>query len=68
MHACGMHDEKLLSLAELAGRTGLPAAWLRREADAGRIPCIRAGRRRMFNVSAVLKVLAERPNPEVPRG
>lgn len=54
-----MHNEKLLSLAELADHTGLPVAWLRREADAGRIPCIRAGRRRMFNPTTVLKVLAE---------
>lgn len=63
-----MADEKLLSLNQLSDHTGLPAAWLRREADAGRIPCIRAGRRRMFNTAAVLKVLAERQNPEVARG
>lgn len=58
-HAFRMHD-KLLSLHQLADRTGLPTAWLRREADAGHLPCIRAGRRRMFDLTAVLKALAER--------
>lgn len=51
---------KLLTLNQLSERTGLPAAWLRREADAGRLPCIRAGRLRMFDLDAVLKALAER--------
>ncbi len=53
-------DSKLLTVHELAERTGLPAAWLRREADAGRLPCIRAGRLRVFDLEAVLKALAER--------
>lgn len=53
-------DAKLLTLNQLSERTGLPAAWLRREADAGRLPCIRAGRLRMFDLAAVLKALAER--------
>jgi len=35
-------------------------AWLKREADAGRLPCIRAGRWRMFDLDAVLKALCER--------
>jgi len=53
-------DSKLLTVHELAERTGIPAAWLRREADAGRLPCIRAGRLRVFDLEAVLKALAER--------
>lgn len=60
-------DAKLLSVSQLSERTGLPAAWLRREADAGRLPCIRAGRRRMFNLATVLKALAERGESGVPR-
>jgi hypothetical protein len=55
-----MHSAKLLTLNQLADATGLPLAWLRREADAGRLPCLLAGRRRMFDLDAVLKVLAER--------
>jgi Helix-turn-helix domain len=50
-------DTNLLTLHQLAEHTGLPVAWLRREADAGRLPCIRAGRRRMFDLEAVLKAL-----------
>lgn len=51
---------KLVSLPELSDLTGLPMAWLRREADAGRLPCLRVGRRRMFDPEAVRKVLAAR--------
>lgn len=61
-------DAKLLTLNQLSERTALPAAWLRREADAHRLPCIRAGRQRMFDLTAVLKVLKERQECEVPRG
>lgn len=61
-------DAKLLTLHKLAERTGLPAAWLKREADAGRLPCIRAGRLRMFDLAAVLKALAERQESGVARG
>ena len=38
----------------------VPAAWLRREVDAGRIPCLCAGRNRLFDVEAVVTVLAQR--------
>ncbi len=48
-----------IRLEELAQTTRLPAAWLKREADAGRLPCIRAGRLRMFDLAAVLKALAD---------
>jgi len=61
-------DTKLLTLNQLAERTGLPVAWLRREADAGRLPCIRAGRLRMFDLVAVLKALAVRQENEVRDG
>lgn len=52
--------EKFLTLGDLAERTGLPVAWLKREADARRIPCIVASRRRMFDLEAVHKALADR--------
>jgi hypothetical protein len=55
-----MHAEKLIRLDDLAEQTGLPAAWLQREADGGRIPCLLVGRSRMFDRNAVLHVLAER--------
>jgi hypothetical protein len=52
-------NAKLLSLNHLSERTGLPAAWLKREADAGRIPCLRVGKKRMFDLATVLKTLSE---------
>jgi hypothetical protein len=51
---------KLLSLNQTAELTGLPAAWLKREADGGRIPCVRAGRFRRFDVKAVMLALEAR--------
>ena len=59
-HAVGMHKGPLVNLHELSERSGLPLAWLRREADAGRLPCLRAGRRRMFDMDAVVAALAKR--------
>jgi hypothetical protein len=53
-----MNTKLLLTVYDLSERTGLPLAWLRREADAGRLPCIRAGRRRMFDLAAVMNELA----------
>ena len=61
-------DTKYLRVEELARTTRLPAAWLKREADAGRLPCIRAGRLRMFDLAAVLKALADRQESGVARG
>ena len=60
-------NAKLITVDRLSEHTGLPAAWLKREADAGRLPCIRAGRRRMFDLAAVLKRLADRQNEEAVR-
>lgn len=54
-----------LRLNQLAHATRLPAAWLKREADAGNLPCVRAGRRLMFNLDAVLRALGERREGKV---
>ena len=54
-----MGDE-LLNIVGLAANLHLPRVWLNAEADAGRIPCLCVGRQRLFNVSAVRTVLAER--------
>lgn len=63
----GDMNARLLTINQLAESTGLSVAWLKREADAGRLPCIRAGRRRMFDLAAVLDALAERRESGVPR-
>jgi hypothetical protein len=50
----------LLTLPRLAARLRLPRAWLRDEAVAGRLPCLRVGRKLLFDLSTVERVLAER--------
>ena len=59
VYTLGMEHD-VVSIHELATELRLPHDWLRREADAGRIPCLRVGRRRLFNISAVRKALAIR--------
>ena len=44
----------------LARRLRLPRDWLKDEADAGRLPCLRVGKRRLFNLDAVKAVLCHR--------
>jgi hypothetical protein len=51
-------SDLLLNLPRLARRLGVPAKFLRTEADAGRIPCIRAGSRFLFDPNAVERALA----------
>lgn len=53
-------ENTLTNLAGLARRLRLPMDWLRTEADAGRLPCLKVGRRRLFNLGAVEAALAER--------
>lgn len=56
--------QKYISLTMLSGKTGLPLAWLRREAKAGRIPSLRVGRRMLFDSEAVTVALADMSRPE----
>jgi hypothetical protein len=59
---------KLLSLTQMATRLQVTAKWLRDEAEAKRIPHLKADSRLLFNPEAVEAVLArragltERPN------
>ncbi|MEK6675971.1 MAG: hypothetical protein AABZ47_10000 [Planctomycetota bacterium] len=50
----------LTNLRGVAVQLKLPMAWLRSEAEAGRIPCLRVGRKMKFNLDAVRRVLAKR--------
>jgi excisionase family DNA binding protein len=50
----------LLSSLELAQVLKLPEHWVKAEADAGRLPHLRIGKRYLFNLNAVVAVLAER--------
>jgi hypothetical protein len=61
-------SELLLPLARAARRFGVPQAWLKNQADAGLLPCLHAGNRRLFNIvalEAALAALAERQSEEV---
>lgn len=49
---------ELLSLARMARRLGVTQDWLRDQADAGNVPCLRAGKRYLFNAVAVQEALA----------
>jgi hypothetical protein len=53
-------SDALLPLGPMARRLRVTASWLRAEADAGRVPCLRAGSRYLFAPSVVERVLTER--------
>jgi hypothetical protein len=54
------YEHKLTNLYQTATQLRVPPSWLRDEALAGRVPCLRIGKRLRFNVEAVEKALAER--------
>jgi len=55
-----MDNTTYVPLNTLSEQLGLPTAWLKVEAEAGHIPCLRAGRRLMFDPEAVRKALTDR--------
>lgn len=55
-----MSDAVLMTLTELARRLRVPVRWLRQEADAGRLPHLKAGSQRLFNWVEVERALALR--------
>ena len=50
----------LLTLHRLAAHLRIDRDWLRQEALAGRLPCLRVGRKLLFSLSAVECAIAER--------
>lgn len=53
-------EYRIVSLNGLSRELRIPRNWLKTEADTGRIPCLRVGRKRLFNLAAVQRALAER--------
>jgi hypothetical protein len=53
-------QSKLLPVGPMARRLRVPVRWLRAEAEAGRIPCLKAERSILFDPDAVEAVLLER--------
>jgi hypothetical protein len=51
---------RLLPVGPMARRLRVPAKWLREEAEAGRVPCLQAGRALLFDPETVERVLVER--------
>ena len=55
---------ELVSDVDLARILGVTSRWLRSEADAGRLPCVQAERRLLFNRDTVERILSERASRE----
>ena len=53
-------NEFIVNVGKLARLLQLPAAWIKEEALAGRLPCLKIGRRLMFNAEAVRRALLDR--------
>ncbi len=52
--------DELLTLPRMSRRLGVTQQWLREQADAGIVPCLKAGRRHLFSPVAVQKTLASK--------
>jgi len=59
-----IRPEVFLPLRRAATRLGVPAAWLRAEARAGRVPHLRIGKRLLFSIPAVEAALSARAAQE----
>ncbi len=53
-------ETQFKSVPNAATDLGLPAGWLRSECAAGRLPCLRVGKRLLVNVDQVRDALARR--------
>ena len=53
-------DRRLYPLGLMARTLGVPTRWLRSEAEAGRLPCVKAERALLFDPEAVERILVER--------
>jgi len=53
-------ENKLLPLFAMARRLHVPNKWLRTEAEAGRLPCLIAGKQILFNPAIVEPLIIER--------
>lgn len=61
------HLESFIPLRRAASRLGVPIAWLKQEAEAGRLPHLKIGRRFVFNLAAVEVTLLERASGNAER-
>ena len=61
-------QSKLLLIGPTARRFRVPVAWLRQEAEAGRVPHLKAGRVLLFDPEAVEAVLLDRAQRRIDEG
>lgn len=47
-------------VAKASRALGVPIAWLKEEADAGRIPCLRAGKNYLFDLEILRAIIMDR--------
>lgn len=59
-----MESAKPVTLSSLARMLRVPASWLRAEAEAGRLPHLKAGTRLLFDADTVARVLRDRAATE----
>jgi hypothetical protein len=59
-----LNSPRLVPLNRAARWLHVPLKWLLAEAEAGRIPCLRAGRRILCDLAAVEEVLLQRAGRE----
>jgi len=57
---------RLLTIGQLARMLGVHSKWLRESADAGELPCVRAGSGYLFDGELVQRILLERAQ-QIPR-
>lgn len=55
-----INQSRLLPVGPMARLLRVPVKWLRQEAEAGRVPCLKAGNALLFDPEAVERVLLER--------
>ena len=60
--------QKLLPVGPAARKLRVPVMWLRNEAEAGRVPHLRAGKQFLFNLEVVERLLIARASTTTEQG
>ena len=55
-----MNTNKPISITKAAGKLNVPVSWLREQADAGSIPCLKVAKKLLFNLAALENALAQK--------
>jgi len=53
-------EQRIVPLGVMARLVHVPTKWLRGEAEAGRVPALRAGNRYVFRPDIISRIIAER--------